>query len=101
LIIISYHDIIFLDDLGGEYMPAVSFYLSKDDLEAVRAKAKSENVSASKIISRAVNTYVKSEEERAAKKRILNLVENGELKGILGRWEEIHKERTEADVCRA
>ena len=81
-------------------MPAVNFYLSKDDLEVVRTKAKSENVTASKIISKAVNIYVKSDEENAAKKRILTLVENGELKGILGKWEEIHRERTEADVCR-
>lgn len=52
-------------------MPAVSFYLRQEVLDAVRAKAKSENLPVSRLISQAVERLLESEERRRAKSRLL------------------------------
>mgnify|MGYP005667244967 CR=1 FL=1 len=81
-------------------MPAVSFYLKKDLLDAVRAKAKARNVPASRIIQEAVEQYLSLSEKRRAKERVLGfLVREKPLGGMEG-WEKLHRERDHADADR-
>lgn len=81
-------------------MPAVSFYLNKDALENVKAKAKAFNVPVSRIIREAVENYLGIEEQKKARERVLKtLSEKKPLGGEKG-WEDIHQERTFSDVDR-
>ncbi len=52
-------------------MPAVSFYLKQDVLDAVRARAKAEDVAVSRVISRAVEAFLEAERRGRARKRVL------------------------------
>ena len=78
-------------------MPAVSFYLKKEVLEAVRARASSGNIPISRIISRAVEDYLKTDEMNAAKKRVMERIRKAV---IPSEWEALHQERTAADADR-
>lgn len=78
-------------------MPAVSFYLKKEVLEAVRARASSGNIPVSRIISRAVEDYLKTDEMLGARKRILEYIGKAIMPAD---WEELHRERTSADADR-
>ena len=78
-------------------MPAVSFYLKKDVLAAVRARASSGNIPVSRIISRAVEDYLKTDEINGARKRVM---EHIHLVAVPADWEALHQERTAADADR-
>jgi len=52
-------------------MPAVSFYLRQEVLDAVRAKAKSEDLPVSRVISRAIEQALSLDERGQAKQRLL------------------------------
>jgi hypothetical protein len=91
--IISYHDTIFLE--GN--MPAVSFYLKKEVLEAVRARAQSSDLPVSRIISRAVEEYLKAGEMAGARKRVMEHIREAIVPAD---WEAAHMERTAADADR-
>ncbi len=81
-------------------MPAVSFYLSKDVLEAVKAHAKSKGLPVSRVIREAVEYYLQTGKRRAAREKVLQtLAKEKPLQGWRG-WEELHRERSEADACR-
>lgn len=80
-------------------MPAVSFYLKERVLESVRAKAAASNAPVSQIISEAVEQYLRAEEKKAAKERVLRFLGGKPFGGYSG-WKELHKERTAADDCR-
>jgi hypothetical protein len=91
--IISYHDTICLEDK----MPAVSFYLKKEVLDAVRARASSGNMPVSRVISCAVEAYLKTAEMNAARKRIREHIGRAIIPAD---WEALHRERTSADADR-
>lgn len=78
-------------------MPAVSFYLKKEILTAVRARAAARDIPVSRLISRAVEEYLRTDEAAGARKRVL-----GNIGRALGRsgWKELHQERTTADADR-
>jgi len=78
-------------------MPAVSFYLKKEVLDAVRARASSGNIPVSRIISLAVADYLKTSEMLGARKRVLEHIRKAVVPAD---WEELHQERTSADVDR-
>jgi hypothetical protein len=78
-------------------MPAVSFYLKKDVLESIRARSKSQSIPISQIISKAVEIYLKTDEAGEARKRLLAHLQKGNW---LGDWEELHRERSQADADR-
>jgi len=78
-------------------MPAVSFCLKKEVLEAVRARASSANIPVSRVISRAVEDYLKTGEMAGARKRVMEHIRNAVMPAD---WETIHQERTSADADR-
>ena len=78
-------------------MPAVSFYLKKEVLEAIRARASSGNIPISRIISRAVEEYLKTDEMLGARKQVLDHIR--QALSPMG-WESLHRERTAADADR-
>jgi predicted transcriptional regulator len=82
-------------------MPAVSSYLSKDVFENVKAKAKAVDASVSRIIREAVENYLRIDEQKEARERVLKIL--SEKKPLNGNssWEDIHQERTLADVDRS
>ena len=82
-------------------MPAVSCYLSKDVLDNVKAKAKAVNAPISRIIREAVENYLGKEQQKAAKKRVLKVLSEKKPLGGAQSWEDIHQERTFADVDRS
>ena len=81
-------------------MPAVSFYLNQNILDAIRARAKAQKIPVSAIIRKAVEHYLKIAETKAARERILNLLANEKPLGGVRAWKELHRERTEADADR-
>ncbi len=78
-------------------MPAVSFYLKKEVLDAVRARASSRNIPVSRIISRAVEEYLKTDEMNGARRRVIENIGKALLPGD---WKACHRERTAADADR-
>jgi hypothetical protein len=78
-------------------MPAVSFYLKKEVLDAVRARASSGNIPISRIISRAVEAYLRTDEMNGARKRVMEHIHQ---LVIPADWEALHRERTAADADR-
>lgn len=78
-------------------MPAVSFYLKKEVLDAIRARASSGNIPISRIISRAVENYLKTDEMNAARKRVMERIRQAVGPAD---WEVLHRERTAADADR-
>jgi hypothetical protein len=78
-------------------MPAVSFYLKKEVLEAVRARAGSRDIPVSRIISRAVEEYLRSSEMTDARKRVMAHIRQAIAPAD---WEALHRERTKADADR-
>jgi hypothetical protein len=78
-------------------MPAVSFYLKKEVLEAVRARASSGNIPVSRIISRAVEDYLRTDETNAARKRVMERIRRAIVPAD---WKSLHRERTVADADR-
>lgn len=78
-------------------MPAVSFYLKKEVLDAIRARANSGNIPISRIISRAVENYLKTDEMNAARKRVMERIRQAVGPAD---WEALHRERTAADADR-
>jgi len=81
-------------------MPAVSFYLKQDVLDAVRAKAKAHKIPVSTIIREAVEGFLKTDETKAAKERVMDFLTREKPLGGIKAWEELHRERTEADADR-
>ena len=82
-------------------MPAVSFYLSQDLLNAIRARASAQKIPVSRIISEAVKEYLKLTESTEAKKRVLKYLFEQKPLGGMDVWKELHKERTAADAGRS
>jgi len=78
-------------------MPAVSFYLKKEVLDAVRARASSGSIPVSRIISRAVEDYLRTDEMGAARKRVMERIGRA-LEPA--NWKGLHRERTVADADR-
>lgn len=78
-------------------MPAVSFYLKKEVLNAIRARASSGNIPVSRIISRAVEDYLKTAETNGARKRVREHIRQVVVPAD---WEALHRERTTADADR-
>lgn len=78
-------------------MPAVSFYLKKSVLDAVRARACSRNIPVSRIISRAVEEYLRTDEMTGAKKRVMAHIRTALAPAD---WETLHRERAGADADR-
>ena len=78
-------------------MPAVSFYLKKEVLEAVRARASTGNIPVSRIISRAVEEYLRTDEMNGARKRVMEHIRQSVIPAD---WEALHRERTAADADR-
>ena len=78
-------------------MPAVSFYLKKEVLEAIRARASSGNISVSRIISRAVEEYLKTDEMNGARKRVMEHIRQAVVPAD---WDALHRERTAANADR-
>lgn len=78
-------------------MPAVSFYLKKEVLDAVRARASSGKIPVSRIISLAVEDYLKTDEMLGARKRVLEHIRKAVVPAD---WEGFHRDRTAADVDR-
>ncbi|HSQ35672.1 MAG TPA: hypothetical protein VLQ89_06750 [Candidatus Binatia bacterium] len=78
-------------------MPAVSFYLKKEVLDAVRARASAKNMPISRIISRAVEEFLGTAEMDDARKRVMARI--GKTFGKTD-WETLHRERTAADADR-
>lgn len=78
-------------------MPAVSFYLKKEVLDAVRARAKASDMPISRIISRSVEEFLKTGEMAEARKRVLDNIRTA--LAPTG-WEALHRERTAADADR-
>jgi hypothetical protein len=91
--IISYHDTIYSEVL----MPAVSFYLKKEILDAIRARASSGNIPVSRIISRAVEEYLRTDEMNAARKRVMQHIRQAVVSSD---WQALHRERTATDADR-
>jgi len=60
-------------------MPAVSFYLRQEVLDAVRSKAKREGVPVSRIISRALEEALSLDGRSLAKKRLLEALVKARL----------------------
>ncbi|MBP1765912.1 MAG: hypothetical protein H6P98_27 [Candidatus Aminicenantes bacterium] len=71
-------------------MPAVSFYLPEEVLKALRAEAKSRNLSVSRLIRTSVETQLDLEKRKKAKSEFLKAIRSSGL----GTWKEAHKERT-------
>jgi hypothetical protein len=82
---------------GVVNMPAVSFYLKKEVLDAVRARASSANIPVSRIISRAVEEYLKTGEMTGARKRVMEHIREALPPA---EWAALHQERTAADADR-
>jgi len=78
-------------------MPAVSFYLKKEVLDAVRARAQASELPVSRIISCAVEEYLKIGEMVGARKQVLDHIR--QALSPTG-WEALHRERTAADADR-
>jgi hypothetical protein len=78
-------------------MPAVSFYLKKEVLDAVRARASSGNIPVSRIISRAVEDYLRTDEMSAARKLVMERIGRALIPAD---WKALHRERTAADADR-
>jgi len=78
-------------------MPAVSFYLKKEVLDAVRARAKAGDIPISRIISLAVEQYLKTDEMVGARRRVMEHIRKAV---IPANWETLHQERTAADADR-
>ncbi len=78
-------------------MPAVSFYLRKEVLDAVRARAASRNLPVSRLISRAVEEYLRTDEMAGARRRVMDNIRRA--LAPTG-WEALHRERTAANARR-
>jgi len=81
-------------------MPAVSFYLSQDTLENVKARAKAFNLPVSRIIREAVENYLEIKKQKEARERVLKLLAEKKPLGGEQAWSDIHQERTLADADR-
>lgn len=82
-------------------MPAVSCYLKQDILDHIKAKAKAVNISVSSVIREAVENYLETQEQKEARERVLKVLSEKKPLGGEKSWEDIHKERTAADVDRS
>ena len=82
-------------------MPAVSFYLKQDVLDAVRTRAKAQNIPVSTIIREAVEEYIKTDQSKAAKERVIDMLVINKPFGGMSQWEDTHLERTAADADRS
>ena len=81
-------------------MPAVSFHLSQEVLETVKARAKAVNVPVSRIIREAVENYFGVDEQKEARERVFKTLSQKRPLGGSKGWEGTHQERTSADVDR-
>jgi hypothetical protein len=80
-------------------MRSVSINLDPRVLETIRSKAIAANVPVSRILRDAVDLYLKEDEKRAAKLRVLECLKGKPFGGI-SQWDKHHAERTDADACR-
>ena len=71
--------------------------MKKEVLEAVRARASTGNIPVSRIISRAVEEYLRTDEMNGARKRVMEHIRRAV---VPAGWEALHRERTAADVDR-
>ena len=78
-------------------MPAVSFYLKKEVLDAVRAHAKANDIPVSRVISLAVEGYLKTDQMLGARKRVMDNIR--QALAPTG-WEALHRERSASDADR-
>lgn len=79
-------------------MPNISIYLTDETLEAVRTRSKTEKIPLSTIIREAVEQYLDMSQSKEARRHVLKTIIG---KKPLGKWEELHKERTSADAHRS
>lgn len=78
-------------------MPAVSFYLKKEVLDAVRAHARANDIPISRIISLAVENHLKTGQMLGARKRVMDNIR--QALSPTG-WEALHRERSASDADR-
>ncbi|MBI4823154.1 MAG: hypothetical protein HY805_02845 [Nitrospirae bacterium] len=79
-------------------MPNISIYLNDETLEAVRTKSKIQKIPLSTVIREAVEQSLDISESKDARRHVLKVITE---KKPLGKWKELHKERTAADVHRS
>ena len=77
-------------------MPGLSLYLSNKTLASVKKKAALAKQPIAQIVKTAVEQYLHEEEKKEAKERIMQFLTKRPLGGTK-EWQQIHKERTEAD----
>jgi len=77
-------------------MPAVGFYLSREELEAVRTRARTEGVSVSAVIRRALRQALGLDDRRAARRRVVEALRRAPL----GTWEAVARARGRGDAGR-
>ncbi len=77
-------------------MPAVSFYLSREELEAVRTRARTAGTSVSAVIRQALRRYLGLDARRTARRAALEALRAAPL----GTWEAVRAERERADAGR-
>ncbi|MDA8340344.1 MAG: ribbon-helix-helix protein, CopG family [Nitrospiraceae bacterium] len=77
-------------------MPVISVYLKKNDYERIKARSIAEDVPLSKLIRVSIEKYILTEEQKAAREELIHFLK----KNLTGSWEDVHKEREEADACR-
>lgn len=80
-------------------MQSVSLNLDPGVFETIKSRAMAANVPVSKILRDAVDLYLKEDEKRAAKLRVLECLK-GKPFGGMSQWDKHHEERTDADACR-
>jgi len=71
-------------------MPAVSFYLPEKTLKDLRAEARTQKASVSRLIRTAVESHL----DAGAKKRAKGELARGLRAADLGSWDDLHAERT-------
>ena len=71
-------------------MPAVSFYLPEKTLKELRAEARTQKTTVSRLIRTAVESRLDAEARRRAKRELARMLRAADL----GSWEELHSERT-------
>ncbi|MBI5143218.1 MAG: hypothetical protein HZA20_13670 [Nitrospirae bacterium] len=80
-------------------MQSVSLNLDPGVLKTIKSRAMAANVPVAKILRDAVDLYLKEDEKRAAKLRVLECLKEKPFGGM-SQWDKHHEERTGADACR-
>jgi hypothetical protein len=82
-------------------MPVISVYLKKNDYERIKARSIAEEIPLSKLIRVSIEKYILTEQQKAARKEVVQILKKS-LKGSFEElWSKTHRERTEADAHRS